>query len=183
MIQCSDLSGRESTLVVESSFWRGIQRPKVPELGPITVLRRIAGVRGARRNTTLSEQDLKQESSPDFVHSSLLFGCRQDECQTLFLISKYRSGLQHPGAMQGEKNYARPLAPTLSLPYPRCTRTDYETERVWNLTRSGSTDCIIFFLVLVTFRQRRTESGNNPLFRLAGLVYLRTACFDGCGSL
>lgn len=140
MIQCSDLSGR----------------PKAPELGPVTVLRRIAGVRDIRRNTTTSEQDFKQESSPDCIHPSLLFGCRQDECQTLFLISKYRSGLQHPGVTHAEKklraaprSHPLPSAPALCLYRLRHRQGLESCAPMFNRLHQS------LFLVLVTFQQRQ----------------------------
>jgi hypothetical protein len=104
------------TLAGEGSFSSSgrrsgdIKRPEPPELGPVTNLNRIAGVRGDHRNTTAGDRLEAREFSR--FHSSSFFGRVRNRCQTLFLISNYRSGPQHPGG------HARGKYAELLLSYP-----------------------------------------------------------------
>lgn len=52
----------------------------------------------------------------EFSRMDTLFGCREDGCQTLFLILKHRRGLQHPGGTHGEQRRGGSLPPLYSEP-------------------------------------------------------------------
>ena len=108
---------------------------KAPELGLVTNPRRIAGVRGARRNATMSGTRANRASSTRVFPIAYTLPYSSDaeraNVKLCFLSPSTEAVYSIPGhARTAPRSYS-------SLPRPRCTCTDYDTEGVWNPRRNS----------------------------------------------